>query len=192
MLILSVPLQALGLLGGLLCTPLRPPSPLHLLPTPRSSFFSALPFMCLHLSNSCINLWLQRAASVSTSIIWFSQNRMAKSKNCFHYADLQAELEQIRAHQKTIDAKLKNDVKALEDRHQTDVNFFLSRVSSLQAQFEDILNRCAHAKESVQILKYMIEKCTAPSTSSNNIRNAGNDENPEHSTARQISHINID
>ena len=116
---------------------------------------------------------------------------MARSEDCLHCVDLQAELKQICAHQRTLDAKIKNDVQALEEKHAADVNFLFYRVSSLQTQFDNLSKKCAHIDESIEILKYMMDKLSTPGTSSNNLKNAGNDENPENSIDRQMSHIYI-
>jgi len=117
---------------------------------------------------------------------------MARSENCLHCADLQVELEQIQAHQKILDPKIDTHAQITKEKHETCLNLFLHRVSSLQEQFNDLSNRCNHVQESIDILKYILEKNSAPSTSSTNLRNEGVEGNPEESTARQISHINID
>ena len=100
---------------------------------------------------------------------------------------MQAELEQIWAHQKILDAKLQIELKILDEKHEADVNVFLHRVTSIQNQYNAFSNCCAHAEESVQILKYILVKRIAPSSSSNNGRNAGNEDNTDASTGRHIS-----
>ena len=117
---------------------------------------------------------------------------MARSENCLHCADLWEELEQIRAHQKLLDAKIDSHARITSEKYEVDLNLFLHRVSSLQEQFNDLSNKCSHKQESIDILKYMMEKRNAPNTSSSNLRDAKGDSKPEESTARQISHINID
>ena len=82
-----------------------------------------------------------------------------------------------------MDNKLHFQAKLAEERHEADLNFFHQRVTSLQEQFKELSNKCAHAQESIEILKYMLEKNTAPSSSSTNARNQGEDANPEDSTA---------
>ena len=117
---------------------------------------------------------------------------MARSEDCLHCADLEAELEQIRAHQKILDTKIQTQTQITNEKHEADLNFFLHRVSSLQEQFNDLSNRCNHVEVSVEILKYILDKNNAPSSSSTNLKNTGVEGNPEDSTAYQISHINID
>lgn len=78
------------------------------------------------------------------------------------------------------------------EKYEAYLNVFLHKVSSLQEQFNDLANRCSHVQESIEILKYMMEKINAPSTSSSSPRNVEVDSKLEDSIARQISHINTD
>ena len=117
---------------------------------------------------------------------------MARSEDYLHCANLQAELEQIRAHQNILDTKLQSQAKMADEKHEFDLKFFLHRVSSLQDQFNELSNICSHAEESIKILKYMLDKNSAPRSSFKNLRNVGAEANPEDSIACQIIHIPID
>lgn len=117
---------------------------------------------------------------------------MTRSEDYLHYVDLQAELEQIRAHQKILDAKIDSQNCLVNEKYAADINLFVHRISSLHEQFNQLSNRCSHAEESIEILKYMMEKRNALPTSSSSIKQVGVDDKPEESTARHISHINID
>jgi len=69
---------------------------------------------------------------------------MARYEDCLHCADLQAELEQICAHQILLDAKIDSHAKLTREKYEVDINLFLHRVSSLQAQFNELANKCSH------------------------------------------------
>lgn len=57
---------------------------------------------------------------------------MAQSEDLLHCADLQAELEQIRAHQRVLDVKIESNTWMTNAKYEADLNLFLHRVSSLQ------------------------------------------------------------
>lgn len=64
-----------------------------------------------------------------------------------------------------------------------------------QEQFTALSNTCAYIQESVEILKFMVDKINSangPSTSSSSARAAAVDSHLEASNARHISHITID
>lgn len=108
---------------------------------------------------------------------------MAWSEDCLHCADLQAELEKIRAHQKILDSKIDSHARMTSEKYEADLNLFLHRVSSLQEQFSELANRCSHAQDSIDILKYMLEKRNAPNTSSSSFKNAEVNNKPDESIA---------
>lgn len=117
---------------------------------------------------------------------------MDRSEDCLHCRDLQAELEQVRAHQRLLDEKIEAASRIISAKYEADITLFLHRISSLQEQFNSLKNTCAHIQESVDILRYMMDKINAPSTSSSSIKIAEADSHPENSTAQQISRISID
>jgi len=138
---------------------------------------------------------------------------MARSEDCLHCADLQAELEEIRTQQSILDeqhrlleSRLEEQNRRLEDqnrriedqnrlmneKYKAEIQLFMNRVSSLQEQFRQLSNRCSHAEESISILQYMMEKKNSVATSSSSAKQEGVDKQPEESTARQIRHIVID
>lgn len=116
---------------------------------------------------------------------------MAWSEDCLHCADLQAKLEQIRAHQNILDAKIDSQNRIVKKKYQVDSNMFLHRVSSLHKRFNHLSNRCSHAEESIEILKYMMDKRNAAAPSSSSTKQISVDDNPEESMVRHINHIDI-
>ena len=108
------------------------------------------------------------------------------------------ELEEVKAQQRILENQVKNLETRMEDQYRTindkykaEINLFLHRVASFHEQFRNLSNRCSHAKESIAILQYIMDKKKNPATSSSSVKQIQPDPNPEESTARQISHIEI-
>lgn len=91
---------------------------------------------------------------------------MARNEDCLHCRDLQEELEQIRVHQRVLNEKIESSTPIINAKYEVDLNLFLHHVTSLQEQFNALSNVCAHIQESMDILKYMMEKLNAPSANS--------------------------
>lgn len=139
---------------------------------------------------------------------------MARSEDCFHCADLQAEMDEIRAQQSLLDRKqtlledrleehdrqLKEQGQRLfeqdrinTEKYKAEIQLFMHKAASLEEQFRLLTNRCGHVEESISILRYMMEKFNkGAASSSSSVKQEGKEENPEESTARQIQHIMID
>lgn len=139
---------------------------------------------------------------------------MARSEDCFHCADLQAELEEIRAQQSILDRKqtLMKGVLEEHDRqlkeqslrlfeqdrintekYKAEIQLFMHKAASLEEQFRLLTNRCGHAEESITVLRYMMDKLNKEAaSSSSSVKQENKEGNPEDSTARQIQHIMID
>ena len=83
---------------------------------------------------------------------------MDRNEDCLHCRDLQAEIEQVRTHQRLLDEKIDAATRILTAKYEADLNLFLHRISSLQEQFSALSNTCAHIQESVEILKFMMDK----------------------------------
>lgn len=122
----------------------------------------------------------------------FENFRMDRSEDCLHCRDLQVELEQVRTHQRLLDKKIEAATRIITAKYEAYLNLFLHRISSLQEQFNALTNTCVHIQDSIDILKHMMEKISAPSTRSFSIKIAEADSHPKDSTAQQISHISID
>lgn len=91
---------------------------------------------------------------------------MARNEDCLHCRDLQEELEQIRVHQRVLNEKIESSTRIINAKYEADLNLFLHCVTSLQEQFKALSNVWAHIQESMDILKYMMEKLNTPSASS--------------------------
>jgi len=124
---------------------------------------------------------------------------MARSEDYLHCADLQAELEEVRAQQRTLEnqqrileTRIDHQNCIINDKYRVEIDLFLHRVASLHEQFNHLSNRCSHAEESIAILQYMMDKKNQAAPSSSSAIQIELDQNPEESTARQISHIEID
>lgn len=136
--------------------------------------------------------------------------QMERPEQCFHCRDLQAEFEEVRAQQRTLEdhvrsmearhadqvrtleAKLDEQCRILHEKYRAEMNLFLHRVHSLHEQFSNLSNRCAHAEESITVLRYMMENKFKEVSSSSSAKPNEPDPSPEDSTARKISHIEID
>lgn len=123
---------------------------------------------------------------------------MARNEDCLHCADLQVELEEIRAQQhilynqqRILETRIKDQNRIINDKYQAEIDLFLHRVSSLHEQFNHLSNRCSHAEESISILKYMMDKRNNAAPSSSSAKQGEGDEKMEESTARHINHIEI-
>ncbi|MCY6488400.1 hypothetical protein, partial [Actinobacillus pleuropneumoniae] len=88
---------------------------------------------------------------------------MARNEDCLHCADLQAELEEVRAQQhilenqqRILETRLKDQNRILNEKYRAKIDLFLHRVASLHDQFSHLSNRCNHAEESISILQYMM------------------------------------
>lgn len=79
----------------------------------------------------------------------------------------------------------------MTEKYKAEIQLFMHKAASLQEQFRQVINRCAHAEESISILKFMMEKKNSIATSSSSVKQE-KDEYPEESTARHIQHIMID
>lgn len=140
---------------------------------------------------------------VWSSDIHFSEPKelleiMARSEDCLHCANLQAEFEELRSQHRimqdqvrSLETRMEDQYRILNEKYRTEINLFLHRVSSLHEQFRNLANRCSHAEESITILQYM-DKKNKELPSSSSAKQVEPDPNPEESTARQISHIYID
>lgn len=124
---------------------------------------------------------------------------MARQEQCFHCRDLQAEFDEVRAQQKALDeqvrsleARLEEQCKIIHEKYRAEMNLFLHRVHSLHEQFSNLSNRCSHAEEKICILKFIMEKKFKDATSSSSAKPIKPDLDPEGSTTRKISHIDID
>lgn len=80
----------------------------------------------------------------------------------------------------------------INEKYRAEIDLFLHRVSSLHEQFRNLANRCIHAEESIGILQYILDKNNKEVPSSSSVQLMHQDPNPKESTARQISHIEID
>lgn len=124
---------------------------------------------------------------------------MARSEDCFHCADLQAELEEIRTQhsmldrkQSLIEARIEDHDRRLDEqsrrlfeqdrinteKYKAEIQLFMHKAASLEEQFRQLTNRCTHAEESISILKFMMENITTVSSSSS-VKQEAKDDNPE-------------
>lgn len=124
---------------------------------------------------------------------------MARQEQCSHCRDLQAEFDEVRAQQKALDeqvrsleARLEEQCKIIHEKYRAEMDLFLHRVHSLHEQFSNLSNKCNHAEEKISILKFMMEKKFKYATSSSSAKPIEPNLDPEGSTARKISHIDID
>lgn len=124
---------------------------------------------------------------------------MARQEQCFHCRDLQAEFDEVRAQQKaleeqvrSLEARLEEQCKIIHEKYRAEMNLLLHRVHSLHEQFSNLSNRCSHAEEKISILKFIMDKKFKDATSSSSAKPIEPDLEPEGSTARKISHIDID
>ena len=93
------------------------------------------PYLFVSFITSTISPQVQRL----TTMPWFSHlfllhpifATMARSEECLHCVDLQAKLEQIRVHQKLLDANIDSQNRIINEKYEVDINLFLHRVSSL-------------------------------------------------------------
>ena len=93
---------------------------------------------------------------------------------------------------RSLETRSEDQYKILNEKYRTEINLFLYRTSSLSEQFRNMANRCSHVEESIQILQYMLDKKNKEAPNSSSAKQVEPDPNPEESTARQISHIDID
>lgn len=135
---------------------------------------------------------------------------MDRNEQCFHCRDLQAEFEEVRAQQRiledqvrnmearhaeqirSLEAKFDEQFRILHSKYRTEMNLFLHRVHSLHEQFNALSNRCIHAEESLAILREIMEEKQKDKSTSSSAKPMEADQNPEDSTARKISRIDID
>lgn len=135
---------------------------------------------------------------------------MARSEQCFHCRDLQAEFDEVRAQQRiledqvrnmearhaeqirSLEAKFDEQFRILHTKYRTEMNLFLHRVHSLQEQFNGLNNRCIHAEESLAILREIMEAKQKEKSTSSSAKPMEAEQHPEDSTARNFSHISID
>ena len=78
----------------------------------------------------------------------------------------------------------------MEEKFQVDTTFLQQQAQSYQQQLLTASNQCEHVEESLQILKYMLEKRSTSSSNSNNVKNSNPNENQDNidaSTGRPIS-----
>lgn len=100
-----------------------------------------------------------------------------KSENCFHYSDMQAELEQIKA-----------QIKITQEKHVSDKKFINYKAHSLTEQLRGVNNRYAHIEEAPESLCYMMKKRNTPNTSTNHAIKTNFDKNlmtPDNSCKQQ-------
>lgn len=93
---------------------------------------------------------------------------------------------------RNLEARLEEQCKIIHEKYRAEMNLFLHRVHSLHEQFSSLSNRCSHAEEKISILKYMMDKKFKDATSSSSAKQNEPDLDPEASTARKMSHIDID
>lgn len=124
---------------------------------------------------------------------------MDRSEDRFHCRDLQAEFEELRAQQRaledqvrSLETRIEDQFRVLNDKYRAEINMFLHRVHSLHEQFSNLANRCSHAEESITVLKFMMDKKLKEAPSTSSAKQNEPDPYPEESTARKISHIEID
>lgn len=122
---------------------------------------------------------------------------MERSDDCLHCKDLNAQFVELREQQRiledqvrSLETRLEDQFRVLNDKYKTEINVFLHRVAQLHEQYEQLSNRCSHAEESIAVLKFIMDKKLkdAPSSSSA----TAHEPNPEASTAKKNSHIEID
>lgn len=80
----------------------------------------------------------------------------------------------------------------MTEKYKAEIQLFMHKAASLQEQFRQLTNRCAHAEESISILKYMMDKRNVIATSSSSVKQEEKYDQPEESTLRNIQHIMID
>lgn len=124
---------------------------------------------------------------------------MARSEDCLHCADLQAELEEFRAQQcilenqqRILETRIDDQNRVINKKYRAEIDLYLHRVTSLHEKFNHLSNWCSHAEESVAILQYIMDKKNQTAPSSSSAIQIEPDQNLKESTARQISHIEID
>jgi len=105
------------------------------------------------------------------------EESMARSEDCLYCADLQAELEEVRAQQhtlenqvKNLETRMENQYHTINDKYRAEIDLFLHRVASLHEQFRNLSNRCNYAEESIAILQYIMDKKKNRATSSSSVQ----------------------
>lgn len=159
---------------------------------------------------------IPKHADSSQQIAHFqSAESMERPEECWHCRDLNKEFNELRVQQGALEDlfrsvenhpedkihilehRLEEQVKILHTKYKAETELYLHRVHTLHEQYSALHNRCInaeqrciHAEDKIDALKKMLEKREASSSSSAKPTDVEMD--PEGSTGKKISRIEID